>query len=114
MDGLRKQLHFVWEQQWDVTWRNYVHERFQHKNSPSDTRQRHLALDFGTVHDWVPIATLTELTPRLAKAYAAKTSKTLQRDLTEFTQQTLIERDGRKVRARRELIFAFLPLKKRG
>ena len=38
VDGLRQQLHFVWEQQWDVTWRNYVHERFQHKNSPSDTR----------------------------------------------------------------------------
>ncbi len=50
----------------------------------------------------------------LAKAYAGKTSKTLQRDLNELTQQDLIERDGRKVRARRELIFAFLPLKKRG
>lgn len=114
VDGLRKQLQFVWEQQWDVTWRNYVHERFQNKNSPSDARQRHLALDLGTVHDWVAIATITELTPRLAKAYAAKTSKTLQRDLNELTQQDLIERDGRKVRARRELIFAFLPLKKRG
>ena len=62
----------------------------------------------------MPIATITELTPRLAKAYASKTPKTLQRDLNELTQQALIERDGRKVRARRELIFAFLPLKKRG
>lgn len=62
-------------------------------------------------HPQAGIATLTEHTPHLAKAYA---SKTLQRDLNELTQQDLIERDGRKVRARRELIFAFLPLKKRG
>ena len=114
VDGLRKQLQFVWEQQWDVTWRNYVHERFQHKTSASDARQRHLALDLGALKDWVQIADIPELTPRLAKAYAGKTAKTVQRDLNSLQVQELIARDGRKVRARRELIFAFLPLKKRG
>ncbi len=114
VDGLRKQLQFVWAQQWDVTWRNYVHERFQHKTSASDARQRHLALDLGVLKDWVQIADIPELTPRLAKAYAGKTPKTVQRDLNSLQVQELIARDGRKVRARRELIFAFLPLKKRG
>ncbi|WP_294221289.1 Fic family protein [Prosthecobacter sp.] len=113
VDGLRKQLHFVWEQQWDVTWRNYVHERFQHKNSASHTRQRHLALDLGLSNDWVQISQVPDLTPRLARAYAGRTSKTLQRDLNLLTELGLIVRDRRKVRARRELIFAFLPLKKR-
>lgn len=113
VDGLRKQLQFVWEQQWDVTWRNYVHERFQNKNSSSDSRQRHLALDLGASKDWVAVANISELTPRLAKAYVGKTAKTVQRDLNQLISEGLIVRDGRKVRARRELIFAFLPLKKR-
>lgn len=113
VDGLRKQLEFVWEQQWDVIWRNHVHERFQHQTSSSDTRQCHLALDLGMKKDWVEISDITELTPRLAKAYAGKTSKTLQRDLSQLVDEKLIVREGRKVRAKKELIFAFLPLKKR-
>jgi Fic family protein len=112
VDGLRKQLEFVWEQQWDVTWRNYVHERFQHKTSASDTRQRNLALDLGAQPEWVQVGEIADLTPRLAKAYATKTSKTMQRDLNHLETLGMIVRDGRKVRARRELIFAFLPLKK--
>jgi Fic family protein len=113
VDGLRKQLQFIWEQQWDVTWRNYVHERFQNKTSASDTRQRHLALDLGAAKDWVQVADIAELTPRLARAYVKKTPKTVQRDLNHLQTEGLIEREGRKVRARRELIFAFLPLTKR-
>jgi Fic family protein len=112
VDGLRKQLEFVWQQQWDITWRNYVHELFQSKTSASDVRQRHVALDLGGVADWVPIAKITELTPRLAKAYATKTPKTVQRDLTALTAMGLIARDGKQVRAQRELIFGFLPLRK--
>jgi Fic family protein len=112
VDGLRKQLQFVWDQQWDVTWRNYVHELFQNQASPSDTRQRHLALDLGTRNDWVAFAAIPELSLRLARAYARKTPKTVQRDLNVLSQKGLIVRDGRRVRARRELIFAFLPLRK--
>jgi len=110
VDGLRKQLQFVWDQQWDITWRNYVHELFQHKSSASDTRQRHLALDLGAHNDWVALASLPQLTPRLASAYAGKTAKTVQRDLNVLSKLGLIVRETRRVRARRELIFAFLPL----
>ena len=112
VDGLREQLEKIWTQQWDVVWRNFVHEKFQNRNSPTDTRQRHLALDIGDIGDWVEVGKVTELTPRLAKAYARKTSKTVQRDLNELVQMGLITRDGRKVRARREVILAFLPLRK--
>jgi Fic family protein len=112
VDGLREQLTFVWEQQWDIVWRNYVHELFQHKNSASDTRQRHLALDLGIRTDWVSMSEITELTTRLAKAYANKTPKTVQRDLNVLASMGVIERETRRVRARRELIFAFLPLRK--
>ena len=112
VDGLRAQLALVWEQQWDVTWVNYVHELFQNKSSGSDVRQRHLALDLGARDDWVNVSEIAELTPRLAKAYANKTPKTVQRDLNVLASMRLIEREPRRVRARRELIFAFLPLRK--
>lgn len=112
VDGLRSQLTFVWEQQWDITWRNYVHELFQNKSSPSDVRQRHLALDLGAQDDWVAIGEIGELTKRLAKAYATKTAKTIQRDLNVLVSMGLVDREGRRVRARRELIFAFLPLRR--
>lgn len=112
VDGLREQLEKIWEQQWDVVWRNFVHERFQNRNSRADTRQRHLALDLGDDGDWVEVAKVTELTTRLAKAYAGKTSKTVQRDLNALLEMGLIARDGRRIRARREVILAFLPLRR--
>lgn len=112
VDGLRAQLNFVWAQEWDNTWRNHVHELFQNKSSASDVRQRHLALDLGARNDWVGVGDIAELTPRLAKAYARKTPKTVQRDLNVLAGMNLIERETRRVRARRELIFAFLPLRR--
>jgi Fic family protein len=112
VDGLRVQLEYVWAQQWDTTWRNYVHELFQNRSSASDVRRRQLALDLGIRSDWVNVSEIAELTPRLAKAYANKTPKTIQRDLNVLTEMKLIDRVARRVRARRELIFAFLPLRK--
>lgn len=113
VDGLREQLEKIWEQQWDVIWRNFVHERFQNRNSPTDARQRHMVLDLGNSGEWVEVGKIAELTPRLAKAYAGKTSKTLQRDVNALLAMDLIAREGRKIRARREVILAFLPLRMR-
>jgi len=112
VDGMRKQMESVWEQQWDITWRNYVHEIFQNKSNPSEVRQRHLALDLGSESGWVQIGRITELTPRLAKSYASKTPKTVQRDINNLAMMGLIAREGKQVRAKRELIFSFLPLRK--
>jgi hypothetical protein len=114
VDGLRGQLEYIWDQQWDVVWRNFVHEKFQSKNSISDVRQRHLVLDLGVKKDWVAFGDITELTPRIAKAYANKTPKTLQRDLNVLSEMELIVREARRVRARREIILAFLPLHSKG
>jgi Fic family protein len=112
VDGLREQLEFVWAQQWDVVWRNYVHERFKDRNSATDTRRRHLALDLGARGDWVPTAEIQELTPQLARAYANKTAKTVQRDLNALNEMGLIAREQRRVRAKREVILSFLPLRR--
>jgi hypothetical protein len=96
-----------------VAWQNFVHEKFQSKHSQADARQRHLALDLGEQAGWVDVATVTELTTRLAKAYGSKTVKTAQRDLNVLVKMGLVAKEGRTFRARREVILAFLPLRKR-
>lgn len=111
VDGLRGQLELVREQQWDVTWRNFVHEMFRDKIKASDTRQRHLALDLSAIATPVPLAKITETTPRLAKTYATKSPKTLQRDLAELEKLGIVERTSEGIRAKREIILAFLPLR---
>lgn len=113
VDGLREQLKAIRDQQWDVAWENYVHDVFRNKDSAADVRQRWLALDLGEAREGVPVSKLRELTPRLAKAYATKTAKTLQRDLFALEYLDLIERAPGGVRANREVILAFLPWRKK-
>ena len=113
VDGLREQLTYVWSQQWDAAWQNYVHETFRGKDGASGTRQRYLALDLGTAGDWVEVSAIDELTPRLAKAYAGKSPKTLQRDLNDLQEILLLQRQPGKVRANREIIHAFRPIRRK-
>ena len=61
----------------------------------------------------MPVAEITELATRLAKARAAKTTKTVNRDLNALVSLGLLDRVGRKVRAQREIILAFLVLRKK-
>ena len=111
VDGLKGQLDYIWNQQWDLAWENYVHDLFRAKSGATNKRQRDLALDLGSVDDWIEISKIPEFTPRLAKAYAGKTSKTVQRDLNVLASHHLVHRDSRKIKANRELILAFLPLR---
>jgi hypothetical protein len=106
-------VDFVWAQQWDVVWRNYVHEIFKNRNSATDMRRRHLALDLGAKGDWVQSSDIQELTPQLARAYANRTGKTVQRDLNALHEMGLVVREHRRVKAQREIILSFLPLQSR-
>lgn len=109
LDGLQEQLGMIWEQQWDVTWRNYVHESFRDRHSETAERQRHLVLDLSLQKEPVRMSALPEISPRLAKAYARKTRKTLVRDVNALRKANLIVRDRKGYRAHREIILAFLP-----
>jgi len=66
-------------------------------------------LDLSPAREPVAVGKITELTPRLAKTYAGISTKTLQRDLAAVEEMELVERKPEGVRARRELILAFLP-----
>ncbi len=109
VDGLREQLELIREQQLNVAWRNFVHETFKDKISKAEIRQRHLVLDLSLQPKPVPVVKLAGISPRIAVAYAGKTRKTFARDLNTLKELGLIEQTSEGVRARREMILAFLP-----
>lgn len=110
LDGLKAQLAVIRQQQWDVAWENYVHERFKDKASPSDKRRRDLVLDLSGQKEPVAMAKLSAISPGIASAYAKKTDKTLSRDVSALIEMRLISRTkDNKYEARKDLILAFLP-----
>jgi len=114
VDELREQLKIVKNQQWHVSWQNYVYEKFEGRNSISDKRQLKLALALTKRGGFVPKSELRHLTPELAEAYAGKTDKTLTRDVNELTNLQLVEKTKDGYRATKEVILAFLPRGRKG
>lgn len=112
VDGLRDQLRQIRAQQWDVAWRNFVDEEFRDEKTGAPMRQRDLVLDLSMTDDWVAVSDLPTLTPQMARRYAGKGAKTVTRDLNALIARGLIDRVGARVRARREIILAFLPPQK--
>lgn len=111
VDQLREQLKVIRNLQWDTAWENYVYQRFG-KGAEAHLRRRRLVLDLSKVTEnrgWVQVKDIPDLSPRLARAYADKTEKTLSRDLNELKRMELILRKGRKVKANKDIILAFLP-----
>ena len=109
VDGLRDQLEIVRRQHHSDVWTNFVHDRFKDRDTPADRRKRHLVLDLTAHGAPVPVGKLRELSPRLASAYAAKTSRTLSRDVNELVEMGLIAKQPAGYVARTDVILAFLP-----
>ena len=109
LDGLREQLELVTSQTRDIVWRNFVHESFKDMHSASADRQRHVVLDLSLQSEPIAKAEIPSLTPRLRKAYAGKTDKTLSRDLSKLVGMKLLISDGGEYGPNRGLIEAFLP-----
>ena len=82
------------------------------EGSPAVLRQRRLVLDLSGMEEndgWVRVSDIPELSARLVREYGRKSQKTLSRDLNALEKMELIERQGRRVRANRRLILAFIP-----
>jgi hypothetical protein len=110
VEGLREQLEFIRAQRWDISWSDYVNEQFGDCKSPTELRQRRLVLDLSHARDVViPINQIPEISVTLAKLYAKKTIRTMQRDVSALERMGLLERRPDGVRAKREKILAFLP-----
>lgn len=108
--GLREQLEYIWEQNYDVVWRSYVYAQFKEVDrKTSGRRQRDLVLDLSRKKEPVPLREIPNLTPRLASAYARKTDKTLIRDLKIVEKMKLVERTSAGYIANKAAILAYLP-----
>lgn len=85
VDQLREQLDVIRKVQFEDRWEQFVYQRFGGRRSETDNRRLRLVLDlsrqFHASGSAVPKRAIATLTPRLARAYAAKTEKTLSRDL---------------------------------
>ncbi len=111
VEGLRNQIALIRSEQWDIIWRNYVHEKFRDRTSDAHVRQRHLILDLSQVKSPTTRQELNMLTPRVAVAYSGKSPKTLTRDIRLLKEmELLVEKDG-LFKANKEIILAFLPIR---
>lgn len=109
LDGLNEQLVIIRDQVIDMAWRSYVQEKFRELKSESNHRQRHLVLDLSRLEHPVPTDKIEEISTRIAKSYAKKTSKTLARDLNKLREMDLIEKTHSGWVAKKETILSFLP-----
>ena len=110
LDGLRSQLDHIRRQHWNVAWENFVHGSFRGKTTQSKDRRKQLVLDLSEHSDPVPFSRLPEISPRVAATYAGKTRRTLTRDVNALSKMGLVEKGKTGVRARKEIILAFLPI----
>jgi Fic family protein len=109
VDGIRQQLTVIRNQQLDVAWRNFVHDSFKDHNKPVNIRARHLILDLSEQKGPVRLSKLAMISPRLAAAYSGKTIKAARRDVQKLLDMGLVEITLDGVRAKKEIISAFLP-----
>jgi Fic family protein len=109
IDGIREAIDMVRQQQIEVAWVNYVHDRFASlPNSKASARQRSLVLAM-PMDAPVLREDLEGLTPKIARLYATAGPRTLSRDLNRIESLGLIHKVGHGYRARASIVQAFLP-----
>jgi Fic family protein len=114
VDGLRSQIEVIRAQQWDVAWRDFVYRSFGAHPAAPQARQCELVLALGGQGGFVPMDKLPALSTPLAGIYARRSPRVVYRDVAALLQRGLVERTEDGVRAKKELILAFLPWRKRG
>jgi Fic family protein len=105
VDGLHAQLQQVRKQQWQLAWRNYVHNLLPEGVTKTD-RQRRLVLDLADRTEGLPLNKLSEASPRVALMYARTSSKTLVRDVAQLQSLgLLIESNDGNYKANKDIVL---------
>lgn len=113
VDGLQTQLDFVRREHLQVAWHSYVLAKFRDmRRSEAASRQRDLVLDLSFQPEPVPKRKLPDLTPRLARRYAGRTSKTVTRDLNALQRLGLIRRAPGGYVADTDIMLGFMPIRR--
>lgn len=112
VDGLRSQIAVIRGRQFELAWRDYVHESLPDSDGKASIRQKQLVLGVPT-HDFATVAAIKSSHAGVALAYKDLTRQTLMRDIERLCSLgLLVKRDspqGTEVRAALERILAFLP-----
>lgn len=100
VDQLHEQLDVIREVQFKDRWEQFVYQSMGERRGESDNRRLHLVLDLSRAYraSGEPVARqeILTLTPRLARAYASKTEKTLSRDLNSIEALGLLRQEADK------------------
>ncbi len=98
VDQLHEQLDVIRKVQFEDRWEQFVYESFGERRSETDNRRLRLVLDLSRAFQatGTPVfkQEIPTLTPRLAGAYAAKTEKTLSRDLNAIKALGLLRQES--------------------
>lgn len=110
VDGLREQIHVIQEQQVRVAFTDLVYKKVDPKTA-AGKRRAHLLIDLAASKqkDGVTLKELAFLTPRLSRSYAAKTEKTLTRDLNVMRGTELLLHSQGRWQVNLNSVRAFLP-----
>jgi Fic family protein len=109
LDELRAQIEVVKAENVQIHWESYVYGVFSDMpDTETRTRQRELALVMPDDR-WIAAKDATDLNTRLARHYAKVGERTPTRDLNDLWKLGLAEKAGRRYRARRSVIQAFIP-----
>jgi Fic family protein len=100
VDQLHEQLDVIRQVQFEDRWEQFVYESFGERRGETDNRRLRLVLDlsreFQATGAQVLKQAIPTLTPRLARAYASKTEKTLSRDLNAIEALGLLRQEPGK------------------
>ena len=108
VDGLVEHSAPVRAQHLGLAWQSYVAETMaRFPTSPASERQRALVMALAP-GEKVPRSDIAGLTPQLAQLYARTGPRTLARDLNRLQDAELIEVSAEGIRARVDLMSAFL------
>jgi len=107
VEELRSQVEVVKDHNVQVAWESYIHQVLnQYRASEAKSRQRRVALEMPSDR-FISTDEVVLLTPQIAADYARTGERTPTRDLNDLVKMGLLEKQGRRYRARLEIIQAF-------
>lgn len=113
-DGLKENLSVIQESQFLIFWHYHIYETFadiKYTKKTAFKRKRELILKM-PINQKFDVDQIVELTPSIAKKYAAVNRTTALRDLKELQQHKLLIKDGRKYKANTIILKSLMPSKK--
>jgi len=106
-DQLREQILAIRAQQQRLFWERQVSDLLS--ESKTGRRRKHLVLDLALLPQGLARRDLTNISPRVARAYATLDDKTLTRDIEALIKLDLIDKINGQFRAKVDMVLAYLP-----